>query len=440
MDPFQLAFAPNCWSLTSRVLEWHLPLFLAPLGTRNKSVRTCLGVVVALLTIAAVEVLRASDLQVSSDFPGGSARVLKLDQAARSIHLKPTAHENRGWVCWWYFKLSGVKPGETISVTVGDAPWATPDRAAYSVDGATWLQTTPGKRKGNEITYRQPVDAAECFFAWGPPFTPTDAQRLVDDAAKNSPHAQAFTLCRTRYGRAVPALRVREANGAIEDRDRHGIWIQARQHAWESGSSWVCRGFVEWLVSDDDRAARLRKTSIINIVPIMDVDNVTIGAGGKNEVPQDHNRDWTDAPHHNSVRAAMQAIKGMNETSRFAVFVDLHNPSSGARDPFFYVTPRDLLSDEGNTNVDRFLATMRLDMTGPLAFKGQVETSGPNYDKQWRNISKNWVAFNTSDRVVAVTLETAWNTPHSTTDGYRIVGSQLGQGLERYFRTAEAAE
>jgi hypothetical protein len=83
---------------------------------------------------------------------------------------------------------------------------------------------------------------------------------------------------------------------------------------------------------------------------------------------------------------------------------------------------------------------MRLDMTGPLAFKGHTEESGANYDKRWRYIAKNWVSFNTNDRVVAVTLETAWNTPSSTTDGYKIVGQQLGLGIERYFRTADVAE
>lgn len=384
--------------------------------------------------------LHADDLRVSIDFPGGSAEVLELNQDARSLRVQPTMHENRGWACWWFFKLSGVKAGETIKLTVGEAPWATPDRAAFSVDGKTWSQTSPGERKSQEITYSHVVDANECYFAWGPPFIAADAQQLVDHAAKSSPHAKAFELCRTNHGRGVPALKVAQANADVSERDRHAIWIQARQHAWESGSSWVARGFVEWLISDDDRAERLRKTSTIFVVPVMDVDNVTIGAGGKNESPHDHNRDWGDEPHFNAVRSAMRKIKQLNDEGNFDLFVDLHNPGAAAKEPFFYVTPRSLLTDEGRSNDDRFLAAMRLDMTGPLAFKGHTEESGANYDKRWRYIAKNWVSFNTNDRVVAVTLETAWNTPSSTTDGYRIVGQQLGLGIERYFRTADVAE
>jgi hypothetical protein len=391
------------------------------------------------VALASAAVLRAEPLRVAIDFPGGSAEVLELNQAARSLRLRPTMHENRGWACWWYFKLSGITPGETITLTVGEAPWATPDRAAFSVDNKSWTQTAPGKRTGSEITYSHQVDAAECYFAWGPPFVANDAQALVDAAAK-APHASAFELCRTRHGRPVPALRIEEENSEIAPRDRHGIWIQARQHAWESGSSWVCRGFVDWLVSDDDRAQRVRRSSTIVVVPIMDIDNVTIGAGGKNESPHDHNRDWGDEPHFNAVRAAMQKIKAMDEEGTFELFVDLHNPGAGSKDPFFYVTPRDLLTAEGKTNIDRFLAAVRLDMTGPLAFKGHTEESGAGYDKRWRYIAKNWVSFNTNDRVVAVTLETAWNTPGSTADGYRTVGQELGLAIERYLRTANVAE
>ena len=74
------------------------------------------------------------------------------------------------------------------------------------------------------------------------------------------------------------------------------------------------------------------------------------------------------------------------------------------------------------------------EITGPLAYRGEVHESGDAYDRNWKKISKNWVSLNTRDHVVAVTLETAWNTPHSTTAGYQQVGRELGLAVERYFR------
>jgi hypothetical protein len=379
-----------------------------------------------------------STLKIDTDFPGGSARVLELDQQQRLIRILPAEHQNRGWVCWWYFHVSGIVPGETLSIDVGEAPWATPDRATFSVDRKVWRHSEPGKRQGKRIVYRVPIEASEAWFAWGPPFVPEDAARLVEEVATASPHAKAFELCRTREGRPVPAVQVAQTDG--DRQPKYGIWVNARQHAWESGSSWVCRGFTEWIVSDDPRAESLRKQAAITIVPIMDIDNVAIGAGGKNQKPQDHNRDWSAMPHWRSVAAAQQAIEQLDEAGRFDLFIDLHNPGAGDKHPYYYVAPRELLSDLARRNLAGFVAASKLEMTGPLAYRGETRESGANYDPNWRHISKNWVTENTRDHVVAVTLETAWNTPNSTTDNYRRLGQELGLAIERYFRSAPRGE
>lgn len=382
------------------------------------------------LTISAAEPL---PLTVATDFPGGSGEVQEIDSQRRVVRVRPTAYKDRGWACWWYFRLDGVTPGETVTVDVGDAPWATPDQAVYSLDGETWRQTEPGERQGKRITYRVRLDGRQAWLAWGPPFVPVDAERLVQKAARRSPLAEAFVLCQTREGRPVPALRIYEPGG--EEAERRAVWFQARQHAWESGSSWIAAGLVDWLLSDDAAARALRQQAEIVVVPIMDIDNVHRGAGGKNQVPQDHNRDWTDQPFHRSVEAAQDAIRRLNAEGRLDLFIDLHNPSAADREPYFYTPPDELLSETGRRNLAQFLAAARQEMTGPLPFKGRTIPSGQKYDpKHWQAISKNWVTRNCREHVVAVTLETAWNTPHSTTAGYERVGRELGRAVARYLR------
>jgi hypothetical protein len=383
-----------------------------------------------LLGAAAIDAREA--LMVSTDFPSGSGAAT-IDQDARSIRLDPTPHKDRGWVCWWYVKVSGLVPGETLTLDVGQAPWATPDRAAVSDDNRTWTQTSPGKRDGKRIVYQHRATKETLWFAWGPPFTPDDAEALVKQMAKACPEATAFELCKSRGERPVWAVRFEPEK---KTEDTYGIWINARQHAWESGSSWVARGLVEWLASDDDRAQRLRSIAEITVVPIMDIDNVALGAGGKNEVPHDHNRDWIDKPHHPAVAAAQAQIKALNDAGRCDLYLDLHNPGANAKNPFFYTSPRAMLPERGARNLEHFLAAAQADMIAPLAYKGETQESGEQYDKQWQAISKNWVSFHTNDHVVAVTLETAWNTPESTTEGYQNVGKCLGLAVERYLRTS----
>jgi hypothetical protein len=381
-------------------------------------------------TVAALAAEPPGALRVRTDFPGGSAKVEALEEGSRTIRLSPTAHPDKGWLCWWYFKLEGIHVGETITLDVGTDPFAKPDRAFYSLDGSTWKQTTPGERKGDRIVYRQRVDAPEAWFAWGPPFVSKDAQALIASATKRSPAATAFELCKSREGRSVPALRISEGERA----ERYGVWISARQHAWESGSSWVEKGMIEWLLSADPRAETLRKEATFFFVPIMDVDNVERGAGGKNQKPHDHNRDWTDEPYWPEVKAAQKLLTTVDSYRSLDLFIDLHNPAPNDREPQFFLPPRDKLAPRAAKNLDEFLSAALTEMTGPLTYRGKNRETGPNYDPNWTRISGNWVSQNSHGHVVPVCLETAWNTPNSTPEGYQQIGRELGLAIERYFR------
>ncbi len=392
--------------------------------------KTSLPLLILLATLILSSTGMGRDLSVHIDFPGGSAEVESIDQGKRSIRLMPSNHPGRGWRCWWYFRLEGLSAGETLSLDVGEAPWATPNQAAFSVDGRkTWGQTVPGKRQGERIVYQYTAGTdGPHWFAWGPPFVLADAHQLIQQASKQGGGwAEPFLLAKSREGHDVPSIRIREAKDPPI-----GIWIQARQHAWESGSSWVCRGFLEWLVSPG--AAALRQQAEIVVTPIMDVDNVELGAGGKNQQPWDHNRDWREKPHWPEVAAAQKGIRALRKEGKLQLFVDLHNPGAGARDAYFFITPRDLLSSKGLGNLNAFLTDAKEKITGPIPFHGRSIESGANYDaKNWRYISKNWVSNLAHDSgVVAVTLETGWNTPGSHSDGYRAVGRQLGQAIGQY--------
>lgn len=400
-----------------------IPSKLIPIGL-------ALTASICLLTVVEQKARAKSDLVVETTFPNGSGKVIEIDQLSRRIRIEPTAHDSRGWACWWYIRVLGIEPGEVITLEVGPEPWATPIQAAFSVDNQTWQQTASGASVGRTITYQQQVNSPIAWFAWGPPFTEADAVELVLQTTRACPDADAVTLCETRGGRSVRALRF-QPQGAMPS---SAIWVQARQHAWEAGSSWVCKGFVEWLISEDPRAKRMRNTTLVTIVPIMDVDSVAIGAGGKNQVPHDHNRDWSDQPHWRSVDQAMQDLRRFDDAGLLDLFIDLHNPGASTTRPFYYVSPRELMTELRQRNVDRFLAASRIEMTGPLPFVGETRESGPEYDEGWKQISKNWVTLNTRDHVVAATLETAWNTPDSTIAGYQTVGRQLGLAIERYLQ------
>jgi hypothetical protein len=170
----------------------------------------------------------------------------------------------------------------------------------------------------------------------------------------------------------------------------------------------------------------------VYVVPVMDVDNVAVGAGGKNQDPHDHNRDWSDAPVFPAVAACQRLVRDRVAAGAFDLFLDLHNPAANDKRPFFFTGAPELRADAGRAALARFVAAAKAEVTGPLAYTGDLRESGAAYDKAWRAMSGNWVTARAAPAAVAVCLETSWNTPDSTAENYRTVGRQLGLAVERH--------
>lgn len=390
--------------------------------------------------------LASADLSVRSDFEGGSVKLVDIDQQARRITFMPGGNPARGWPCWWYFRVEGTRPGETItlrlvpSTAVADKPgakplaasWSRPAHAAWSTDGIDWRQTTAGSLDGEAMTYAVESAGSSVLVAWGPPCTPSTVADWMRQWSNRCPHAKVERLCVSREGRQVPLLRVME--GDLPRDKRMGVWVQARQHAWESGSSWVAKGFGDWITGESAGAAWLRENAEVVLVPIMDIDNAATGNGGKDAAPQDHNRDWSEQPHWNEVKAAKAAVSEWIAKGRMDVFLDLHNPAPG--DPtFFYVLDDNLITEQARQNRDRFveLAYGRISRIKPLIpMSNRPKYTGPNYHPLWKQISAAWVAMNGNPQTVSLCLETIWNYKNSNTAGYMAVGSNLAEATRAY--------
>lgn len=381
-----------------------------------------------------------AELRVAADFPGGSAEVLAIDSSAAEIEITPALRFDRGWPCWWYFRVDGANAGKLIRITVRAnqanyrqdqklAPqWALPKRASFSIDDRDWVHTDAAVLEADHVTYQLNAPAETFWFAWGPPYQLAHAEALLAEVTGMTETAQRYELAKTRDGQPVHALRI----GAAEAET--AVWLQARQHAWESGSSWVADGFLRWVASDDPDAIRLRQTTEIHFVPIMDVDNVERGAGGKDSTPRDHNRDWSDTPFYPEVAGAQREIKKLIADGRLRVFLDLHNPGPKDNQPFYF-GPSDYeqLPEPTRRAYDRFLELSLHRISEPSGFCATYRFSSYIKTEEERNrVSRYWVARQGGPDVVSLTLETSWNTPDGTISGYRQVGTGLANALAEF--------
>ena len=133
-----------------------------------------------------------AEIRVSTDFEGGNAEVVSLDQNTKTLRIMPELHEGRGWPCWWYLKLDGLTTGETITLevqaqtkpfrenTVLASAWCQPKHAWLSLDGETWSPSEAGTLSPEKVMrYTLKPTTASLRLAWGPPFVPKDAEKLL---------------------------------------------------------------------------------------------------------------------------------------------------------------------------------------------------------------------------------------------------------------------
>ena len=391
----------------------------------------------------------APQLRISSDFPGGSAKVLSIDQDNNTVRITPADDPKRGLPCWWYFRLDGVntnipltlevtanqgivQTGEPGKTRESPADYSIPEYAAFSMDGTNWEHTARGERRGNRRTYHVDASRSTFWIAWGPPFLLKDANQLIEQACARCPYARSFVLAHTRGGRPVPGVRMAQPGAAASP--RYGVWIQARQHAWECGSSWVAQGFVEWLVSNDPAAASLRQKADIVVIPIMDVDSVEEGQGGKEQIPHDQDEDWHPNAYFPEVAAGMKSLSALAKADRLDLMLDLHNPGYNARDIEFYIAPTPLLPPERVANEQNFFNIVKAQMTGAIKFNGRIGPDSDTYDPVKNRCVDAWVAAQSRPYVVSLTMETPWNISAGTQSGYRKTGEQLGRSINLYLQ------
>jgi len=283
---------------------------------------------------------------VTSNFEGGN--IGKVEQVSPT-HLRCAVegqadqdHRNRQ-ASWYYFELTGL-PREQVAVDLvniaGEYNYKSPayavnkqTRPVYSYDRVNWLHFTDDQvsweEKEPHLTVRFTPNSDHVWIAHTPPYTNRDLAALID-SFHGSPYLEKKVLGRTVENREMPLLTI--TNPKIPEADKKVIWLMCRQHAWESGSSWVCDGAIRFLLSDDSNARRIRDENIFKIFPMADPDGVAAGMVRFNKNGFDLNRNWDTMdpkmmPEITAQRKTM--LDWADSGHRFDLFLSLHNTESG---------------------------------------------------------------------------------------------------------------
>lgn len=214
-------------------------------------------------------------------------------------------HDERGrnrQVSWFCFRMHEAAGRDLTLTFTGYAPFEYFDRPApakngfnppaYSYDGETWAYFTDmaWDDKAAEATVRFRPGRGTVWIATTPPYPHSRVVALLAEAAR-SPHARVESIGRTVLGRDLPLLTVTDF--AVPDAGKRTVWLMARQHAWESLTSWIAEGAIRFVLSDAPRARELRAGTVFVFSPMLDPDGCALGGTRFNRLGYDLGmRNW----------------------------------------------------------------------------------------------------------------------------------------------------
>jgi len=271
-----------------------------------------------ILASALAGVAAAEPFGATGAFSNGNGRQLSADAVAGRIAI--AAEDKGGRNIWWHVRLDGLPIDRPVTLDVqGLGKEAGDCQPVISYDGTTWERLA---QRASPFTFT--ARQAHAWIARNIPYPYERATALCEELG-GSRHATARELARSQQGRSVPLLEITADRAPIAS--RRLAWVMARQHAFESHSSWVAEGLARWAVSDAAEAERFRQRFLLLVVPVMDVDSVAIGAAGKDQ-PADFNRVWGVAPAlgRPAVEAACALLRATAARQPFAALLDLHDP------------------------------------------------------------------------------------------------------------------
>jgi hypothetical protein len=264
----------------------------------------CLAV--TLQALVALTTAQGAEVTFSTAFEGGSVgRIERLNESMFRVHvLGQQDQRGRNRAATWYcFRMDHVRDRDlTIILTdfVGeynDVPGSCPMnekiRPAMSEDGKTWTHaqhmTWDSEKKEATVRLRPQQDSV--WLATQAMYPHSRLLALVEEL-RQSPHVRVETIGKSVQGRDLFLITVTDFEQP--DADKKTIWLQARQHAWEAGTSYVTEGALRFAVSDSPEARALRQRTVCIFTPMVAMDGCAIGLPRFNVHGYDPNRHWDE--------------------------------------------------------------------------------------------------------------------------------------------------
>jgi len=240
-----------------------------------------------------------------SNFEGGSLgeveEIAPLHYAC-AVEGESDWEERNRQASWYYFMVKGAKgKALTIDLTqlVGEYNYkygahaiTEHTRPLISYDQEVWQhlddRVVSWDDAQKELRLQIKPKADSIWIAHQPPYT---NQRLKSLLSEYQDHSQLSisNIGESVEGRDLQLLTITDTD--VPQDKKKVIWLMARQHSWEAGTSWVMEGALRYLL-DSAEEHQLGRAYVFKIMPMADPDGVARGGVRFNSHGHDLNRNW----------------------------------------------------------------------------------------------------------------------------------------------------
>ena len=280
---------------------------------------------------------------------GNLGRVDYITDIEYDVFIRPDTCNPRFRV-WFYFTVENVKADQKVIFNVvnfsktkslyreGMSP------VVKSTSRPEW-QRIPGK---NTFYYKCPdhrknyvmsfafqfdneVDVYE--FAYCFPYTNTRLEQwILRQEKRNLDYFYADKLCETVQQRSLHIITITSPHNTDPKKQKRIVFVTCRVHPGESPSSYVCEGFMDYLLEDTPSSRALRDHIVFKFVPMLNPDGVALGNYRCSLMGFDLNRHWTDPSRwaHPTLEATKTLLLEYNDNPSVDLdfYIDIHAHST----------------------------------------------------------------------------------------------------------------
>ncbi|MCM8803705.1 MAG: hypothetical protein NC833_00415 [Candidatus Omnitrophica bacterium] len=250
---------------------------------------------------------------IDKDFPGGNIIVDEIGEDF--VKIRQDLSFTREWWFYWCFRIRNVR-GKKIKFYFTDGNVFGSMGVCFSRNRKKWkwLGRENINKKENSFSYKFSDFINTAYFSFCIPYVEYDLKKFL----KKFPKVERRILTISENRREVEHLILKSGKSKFK------VLLTARHHACETMANFLLEGIINFWFDKNIDSKFLQKYIDFHIIPFIDKDGVEEGRQGKNSIPHDHNRDYTESPIYSSTRALIKEISKWNK--KFILSIDFHCP------------------------------------------------------------------------------------------------------------------